>query len=100
AFLSVYAPSTYDPAFCSVLTDYLLNMAGYEIVMGADMNAVMAHDEDRSGESETHLQAVCTEKLRSCISALSLVDSWRFLNATAKAYTNPKSIEVGTLGKL
>lgn len=87
AFLSVYAPSTYDPAFFSMLTNYLLNMAGYEIVLGSDMNAVMSHEEDRSGESESHLQAACTDKLRSCISALSLVDSWRFLNVTAKAYT-------------
>lgn len=51
AFPSDYAPSTYDPDFLSKLTSYILNMADCELVMGADMNAVMSHDMDRLGET-------------------------------------------------
>lgn len=51
------------------------------------MNAVMAHNLDRSGESETHSQTLCSDKLRQCVSALSLVDPWRLLNPSAREYT-------------
>uniref|UniRef100_A0AAR2L069 Endonuclease/exonuclease/phosphatase domain-containing protein n=1 Tax=Pygocentrus nattereri TaxID=42514 RepID=A0AAR2L069_PYGNA len=87
AFLSVYAPSTGDPSFYSTLSAYLLNLSDCEVVLGADMNAVMTHNLDRSGKNESYLQKMCADKLRQCIFSSSLVDCWRSLNPSLKKYT-------------
>ncbi len=47
----------------------------------------MLHILDRSGPKESHTQAVCSDKLRQCVTSSSLVDSWRLLNPSAKPFT-------------
>ena len=87
AFISAYAPSEGDPNFFSYLSDYLLPLSEYEIVLGADMNAVMCCFLDRSSQQQSHSQSLTTSALNHFASTMSLIDIWRMTNPTAKQYS-------------
>lgn len=49
AFISVYAPNHFEPIFFTTLSEILLEMRDFGIIMGADMNAVVNPVLDCSG---------------------------------------------------
>lgn len=87
AFVSVYAPTPRDPNFFPFLLDFLNNLTGFELVVGADMNTVIDHRLDRSGGECSSNQMASSLELQHCISNLSLVDCWRHFNSTIRQYT-------------
>uniref|UniRef100_A0A3B1ICK8 Reverse transcriptase domain-containing protein n=1 Tax=Astyanax mexicanus TaxID=7994 RepID=A0A3B1ICK8_ASTMX len=87
AFVSVYAPTPRDPGFFPFLLNFLNNLVDFELVVGADMNAVIDCHLDRSRSDLSHNQLASSLELKHCISTLSLLDCWRHFNSTARQYT-------------
>ena len=78
AFVSVYAPSTFDPMFFPNLTRELLELSEYKLVMGMDANAVIEAANDRSSRREVGSQKHASLALKRFMSDLSLIDLYRF----------------------
>ena len=87
AFVSVYAPSTFDPMFFPNLTRALLELSEYKLVMGMDANAVIKAADDRSSRREVGSQKHASLALRRFMSDLSLIDLYRFFKPNSKEFT-------------
>lgn len=74
AFLSIYAPNSYDRHFYAMLTDKMLKLSEYSFLAGADFNAVWNATVDRSGSSETNDQKSASAAMRAWSNSLGLID--------------------------
>lgn len=70
AFISIYAPAVFEDNFYPDLTEELLNLTEYKLVLGGDMNAVYNLDLDRSTSSFTHSQQSASMALNTMIDKL------------------------------
>ncbi len=87
AFISAYAPNTFDAAFYELLTKTLLDLTGFYLVLGADFNAVWDINLDRSGGFESRDQRLASEALRRWAFSTGMVDVWRMLNPSLKDFS-------------
>ncbi len=87
AFVSVYAPTIFDPLFFPTLTTTPLELSEYKFVIGADMNAVVNSSIDRSSMQEVGSQKQASSALKNFLSDLGLTDIYCALNPTSKEYT-------------
>lgn len=87
AFISVYAPAVFEDSFYPDLTEELLKITEYELVLGGDMNAACNLDLDRSTSSFTHSQQSASTALNTMINNLNLFDVWRSQNPGSQDYT-------------
>ncbi len=84
---SVYAPNKFDKGFYNHLTHKMLELTDFSIVVGADMNAVMDVNYDRSHPNASGDQALATAALQSWVKNLGFIDIWRSVNPTLKDYS-------------
>lgn len=87
AIASVYAPNKFDKFFYDSLTTSMLQLTGYSLVVGADMNAVWDTAVDRSHSTSTSEQEQASAALRGWADSIALVDVWRSLNPWVKDYS-------------
>lgn len=87
AFLSIYAPNSYDRHFYAMLTDKMLELSEYSFIAGADFNAVWNATVDRSGSSETNDQKSASAATRAWSNSLGLIDLRRGVNPSVRDYT-------------
>uniref|UniRef100_A0A3Q1FVW2 exodeoxyribonuclease III n=1 Tax=Acanthochromis polyacanthus TaxID=80966 RepID=A0A3Q1FVW2_9TELE len=89
AFISVYAPNQLEPLFFTALSEILIEMHDFAIIMGADMNAVIDPVLDRSGPAChcSHSQSSLSTSLSKFISDFSLIDVFRVINPTVRQYS-------------
>lgn len=85
AFITCYAPNSYEPAFFCFLSKIITKMTGYQIILGGDMNAVLDPLLDRSTCTQSTSSA--NSALKKLISNFSLVDIWRLQHHTRREYT-------------
>lgn len=86
AFISVYAPSQYELGFFPSLTATLLQLRGFSLILGADMNCFVNLKLDKSVPRATYCIRASTE-FKNFLSALSLTDLYRTINPTSRQYT-------------
>lgn len=84
--ISAYAPNTFDKDFYDTLTQKMLELTEYAIMVGADMNAVWDSNE-RSSLTASRDQESATAALQSWAGSLGLVDIWRAFNPQVKDYS-------------
>lgn len=82
-----YAPTIYDPSFFPWLTNELLALANYSLIIGSDMNTFFDSSLDRSNPSITHSQALSSNALKNFAKDINLSDIWRIQNPAARDYT-------------
>uniref|UniRef100_A0A8D0CPC7 Endonuclease/exonuclease/phosphatase domain-containing protein n=1 Tax=Sander lucioperca TaxID=283035 RepID=A0A8D0CPC7_SANLU len=82
AFVSVYAPATYDEIFIPRLTNELLSLNEYSLIIGGDMNAVLDLNQDRSGVSHMKAQKHILDMFNAVVESHHLTDIWRMHNPT------------------
>lgn len=87
AFISVYAPSQYEPEFFPSLTEMLVQLQDFSLILGADMNCNVNVKLDKSAQSSTATQRQASKDFQNFLSALSLTDLYRTINPTSKQYT-------------
>lgn len=87
AFVSVYAPATFDPLFFPNLTTALLELSEYKFIIGAHMNAVVNPSIDRSSMQAASSQKQVSASLKKLLFDLGLIDIYRALNLTSEEYT-------------
>ena len=86
AVISAYAPNKFDKTFFDTLTQKMLELPEYSIIVGADMHVVW-HADDRSSLSASKDQQLSTAALQSWAKTLGLIDVWRSFNRTIKDYS-------------
>lgn len=87
AFISVYAPSQYEPEFFPRLTEVLLHLQDFSLILGADMNCYANVILDKSTQRSTATQLQASKDFQKFLSTLSLTDLYRSINPTSKQYT-------------
>lgn len=87
AFISVYAPSQYEPDFFPKLTSVLAQLHDFSLILGSDMNACIDLALDKSAQHSSPTQIRASRDMIDTLLALSLVDLYRILNPTSKQYT-------------
>lgn len=86
AFVSVYVPAIFDETFFQRLTNELLSLNEYSLIVGGDMNAVLDSKQDRSGVNYTKAQQQGSDMFKTAVESLHLTDVWRHY-PTSKDYT-------------
>ncbi len=86
AIISAYAPNKFDKIFYDTLTQKMLELSEYSLIVGADMNAVW-HTDDRSSLTASKDQQLATAALQSWVKSLGLIDVWRSFNPKVKDYS-------------
>ena len=86
AFISIYGPNVFDKIFYPRLTEEILSLENYELIMGGDMNAVCDLELDRSTSTFTYGQQNSSMALNTMICDLNVVDIWRLQNPFTKDY--------------
>ena len=87
AFVSVYAPSQYEPEFFPRLTEVLVHLQDFSLILGADMNCNANVTLDKSTQRSTATQLQASKDFQNFLSALSLTDLYHTINPTSKQYT-------------
>lgn len=87
AFISIYAPSQYEPDFFPKLTTVLAQLHDFSLIIGSDMNACLSLALDKSVQHSTSTQLRASKDMKDVLSVLSLVDLYRTINPTSKQYT-------------
>lgn len=87
AFVSVYAPSVYDPSFFPWLSAELLAFSDYELIVAGDMNAVLDVKMDRSSQMASVAQQQASNDLKAFLTNLNLFDAWRSRHPDVRDYT-------------
>lgn len=87
ALISAYAPNVFDVAFYHLLTKTLLDLTGFQLVLGADFNAVWDNSMDKTGGIESRDQRLASEALRQWAYDTGMVDIWRMLNPSLKDFS-------------
>ena len=64
AFLSIYAPNSFDPDFYVRLSNIMHDLSDYRLFIGADFNAVWDHSVDRTAVVEGSDQRSASVALR------------------------------------
>ena len=85
ALVNVYAPNSYEQIFYESLSNYIADLIGYQIIVGADFNAVFNHRWDRS--NNTINNSLSNTALCNLAQHFNLTDVWRFKNPDKKEYT-------------
>ncbi len=83
---SIYAPNVCDHQFMDNISGTLINFNDYHIILGADFNAFVHRELDRSSTDST-VATPSSVALNSLIVELNLVEPWRIKNDNTKAYT-------------
>lgn len=86
AVVSAYAPNKFYKTFYDILTQKMLKLSEYSLIVGADVKAVW-HTDDRSSLSASKDQQLATAALQSWAKTLGLIDVWRSFNPTMKDYS-------------
>lgn len=76
AFLSVYAPNVFDAEFYNYLTNTILELSEFSLIIGGDFHAVWLHSLDRTGITESREQCLASSALREWAIVCSVVDAW------------------------
>lgn len=84
ALVSLYAPTEFDPTFFPKTTESLLNLSGYKLLIGADMNTVCDPRLDRSRVTTADRSS---KSLNTFIADLNVCDAWRLANVNQRNYT-------------
>lgn len=88
AFISIYAPSQFDPNFLPALTTTLLCIQDcFFFIIGADMNAVVDVSLDRSCVQNYPTHSLLHDGLCKFTSDFSLIDVYRIFHPTKRQYT-------------
>lgn len=85
--LSVYAPNVGDKAFFNFLTVTMLKYSDCACILGADFNAVMDREKDRSGVVESYDQKVASEALCQWVEDVGVIDIWRRHNPDVRDFS-------------
>ena len=85
AFISIYAPNSYENVFFTQLNSILAQLSEFELVIGSDMNAILDQKLDKSSKSRSNVQT--TKALQHLLSDFNLMDVWRLHHPTAKEFT-------------
>ena len=80
AFLSIYAPNSFDPDFYVRLSNIMHDLSDYRLFIGADFNAVWDHSVDRTAVVEGSDQRSASVALRKWAQEFSVIDIWRVTN--------------------
>lgn len=86
AFVSIYAPTIFETNFFPHVTNNLLSLIDYSLIIGGDMNAVIDPVLDRSS-SCSQVQLNSSAGLNDFVKTLNLVDVWRSGNPSNRNYT-------------
>uniref|UniRef100_A0A8D0CXD8 Endonuclease/exonuclease/phosphatase domain-containing protein n=1 Tax=Sander lucioperca TaxID=283035 RepID=A0A8D0CXD8_SANLU len=73
--------------FSPRLTNELLSLNEYSLIIGGDMNAVLDLNQDRSGVNHTKAQKRISDMFKAVVEFHHLTDIWRMHNPTSKDYT-------------
>ena len=87
AFFSIYAPNTYNADFYAYLTNSMLELSDYYLVIGGDFNAVWSHVSDRTSINESSDQRQASAALQQWASDCSVVDAWRLKYPLSREFT-------------
>ncbi len=87
AFVSIYAPNCFDANFCRELTQLLLDLPEFRLVIGSDFNAVRDHLVDRSNATEGNDQRLATTALKKCSEEVAVIDLWHLHNPLAREFS-------------
>lgn len=82
---STYAPNVCDHQFMDNIPGTLINFNDYHIILGADFNACVHTELDRS--STDSVATLSSVALNSLIAELNVADPWHIKNGNTKAYT-------------
>ena len=83
----MYAPNLFDSDFYNYMTELLSNMHDCAVIIGADMNATLNPDLDRSHKGDQHSQNKSSAAFQGLVSDFSLIDLFRVSNPSARQYT-------------
>lgn len=83
---SIYAPNVCDHQFMDSISGILIKFNDYHIILGADFNACVHPELDRSS-ADPNAAMPSSVALNNVIAELNLADPWRIKNGNAKAYT-------------
>uniref|UniRef100_A0A8D0AHZ7 Endonuclease/exonuclease/phosphatase domain-containing protein n=1 Tax=Sander lucioperca TaxID=283035 RepID=A0A8D0AHZ7_SANLU len=72
--------------FLSRLTNELLSLNEYSLIIGRDMNAVLDLNQDRSGVNHTRAQKLISDMFNAVVESHHLTDIWSMHNPTSKDY--------------
>lgn len=87
AFVSVYAPAVFDVNFFQWLTNQLLILSDYALIIGGDMNALADLMLDKSTTIFTKSQEITSTNFKSFLETFNLIDVWRVQNPSIRDYT-------------
>ena len=85
AFISAYAPNTYDNLFFASLSSIINEMNEYKIILGSDLNTAI---EPIDRTSSTNANSPSTRAVKDLMHHYALVDIWRKYNPHKKDYTH------------
>lgn len=80
AFLSVYAPNSFDSDFHVRLSNIMHDLVDYRVIIEADFNAVWDHSLDRTAVVESSDQRLASGALRKWAQDFSVMDIWHVRN--------------------
>jgi len=83
---SLYSGLLYSPEV-TVLTKALLDLTGFNLVLGADFNMVWDSSMDKTGGIETRDQRLASEALGQWAANTVMVNIWHMLNPTLKDFS-------------
>lgn len=82
--VSVYAPNRFDPIFFQSLTNILMTLTDYQLIIGSDMNAVVDHVWDKSKAVNYNSRS---SNARHVLCDFNLIDIWRAYHPGTKEFT-------------
>ena len=85
AIVSVYTPNCYESNFFQSLSDILMKLSDFQLIIGADMNAVIDPMFDKSKPVNCNPRS--SNALRHILSDFNLTDAWRVYNPGIKEFT-------------
>ena len=87
AFVSVFAPAVFDAVSFQWLTNQLLLLNEYALIIGGDMNALADLMLDKSTTIFSKSQEITSVNVKSFMQTLNLIDVWRVQNPLVGDYT-------------
>ena len=77
AFVAVYAPTPFESDFFPHLTEMLLDLQDFDLVIGGDFNAAWSNVIDRTSAAESAEQKHSSVSLRNWAEQMAVSDLWR-----------------------
>lgn len=87
AFISVYAPAVFDANFFQMLTNQLLLLNEYALIIGGDMNALADLRLDKSTIIFTKSQELTSANFKYFLQIFNFLDIWHVQNPSVRDYT-------------